>query len=281
MEGVHGGLHGVAVEDDHVLDRLLRLAEHVDDVLGQLAAEDGRDGRDLAAQVLEEAAQELGPQRLAGQAERLVLLGGDLGEELQVLSVAREAVALDLLEFPEGAEAGQRRRDGFQAPLGGGVLAREDGHVAGEEPRRVELALADGFDGFAAVPLGLDVGDGAGARFLLGRRGDVAGLAGDDVVVLDEVAEDEAVHAMRAGGVERPPVDSRGRVDDVECARVQVGCDDNVVGSKVAGALCRDAFGVYVYLDSGVELAECVTGCLGAVLADEALAAFGEEELAA
>lgn len=269
MEGVHEGLHGGAVKDDHVLDGLLLLAEDVDDVLGQLAAEDGRDGGDLAADVLQEAAQELGAEGLAGQAEGLVLDGGHLGEGLEVLPIARDAPTLGLHELPQGAEAAQRGGDVAQAAFRGRVLAGQGGRVAGEVPRRVELALGDGLDLLGALLLGLDVDDGAGAGLLLGLRGDVADVALDDVVVLDEVAEDEAVHAVGAGGVELAPVDARGRVDQVERVRVQVRGDDDVKRAKVAGPLGLGPLDVGVHLHAGVELLHRGEGDLGAVLADD------------
>ena len=52
MQGILVSLHAVAVEDDEVLDWLLALAEDVDDILGELAAEDGSHRRGLAADIL-------------------------------------------------------------------------------------------------------------------------------------------------------------------------------------------------------------------------------------
>lgn len=285
VERVDEALHGVAVKDDGVLDRLLRLPEDVDDVLRELAAEDGGDGRHLGAEVLQKRAEELGPQRLGRQVERLVFLRGQLREELEVVVRGRQAgaggPALDKL--PERAQARQRGRDGAQAALGRGVLCGERGDVAGEEPGRVELALGDGLDGAAALAARLHAEDGARARLLLRRlRGHVAGRALNDKVVLDEVAEQEAVEAVGAGRVKGLAVEAGRRVDKVESVRVQVGGDDDVEAGKVAGAFALDALGVDVHLHARVEPAQGGRRGLGAVAPDVArAAAVALEELRA
>lgn len=67
MHRVDRALRFFAIEKKQVLDRLFALAEDVDDVLRQLAAQEGRHGCELATEVLHEAAEKVAPQRLVGQ----------------------------------------------------------------------------------------------------------------------------------------------------------------------------------------------------------------------
>lgn len=196
VKGIHERLHRVAIKDDHVLDGLLRLAQHVDDILRQLASQNRRDGGNLTSQVLQETAQELRLERLTGQSESLVLLRSDLGENLKIVPVARHPAVLKLLEFPKRAETREGGRDALEASLRLGVLVGEGREVAGEEPGRVQLALGDGLDGLGAFLLRGDVDDATGTGFLLGRCSEVTLVTLNDVVVLDQVAEDEAVETM-------------------------------------------------------------------------------------
>lgn len=280
MQGIHERLHGGAVEDDHILNGLLLLAEDVDDVLRQLAAQNGCDGGNLAAYILQEAAEEFWLEGFAGEAQGLVLLRGNLGEQLKIFAIARDAAALDLHELPQGAQTGQRRGNALQAALGLCVLFRQAGNVAGEEPGRVELSLGDGFDDLGAILLSLDVDDGARPRLLLELGGDVSLIALNDVVVLYQIAEDETVHAMSARRVKGLAVDARRRVDEVERIRIQIRGNNDVKIGEIARALGLDSLRVDNDLDARVQLAQGYARGLGAILANGGFH-LGEEELRA
>ncbi|KAI6751042.1 hypothetical protein HG530_013956 [Fusarium avenaceum] len=182
VQRIHKRLHGGAVKDDHVLDRLLSLSKDVDDVLGKLATKDSRDRRYFADQVLEETAQKLGTKGFAG------------------------------------------------------------------------------LDGLGPLLASLDVDDSA--------------------LVLDQVAEDEAIEAVTASSIECFAVQTCGGVDDVEGLRVKISRNDNVVSSKVAWPLGLDALYIDVDADTRVELLKGSTGNLSSILSDDILA-IREKELGA
>lgn len=77
----------LAIKQHQVLDRLLPLPKHVDDVLRKLATQEGSDRRDLAAQVLQEAAEKFCSKGVRGEKVQFVLLCGHHREQLQLLWV--------------------------------------------------------------------------------------------------------------------------------------------------------------------------------------------------
>lgn len=235
MQRVHRALGILPVEQQEVLNRLFPLAEHIDDVLRQLPAQEGGHGRQFRADVLQESAEEIGIERFLRQQELLVLFRREGGEELEVgAGVFGHAGqgAGDALEFPQRAQAGEQRRDGLFAPVGARVLGG-DGGAVGEDDGGVDFAFGDDFFELAVLFLGCRGDDGARCGLGFEDGGDVGFFALEDVVVRDEVGEDETEEAVRTGGVERAVAEPAGGVDGGEGAEVEVGGDDHVKGDVV------------------------------------------------
>lgn len=107
MQRIHRPLGLLAIKQQEILNGLLPLPQHIDDILRQLPAQERRHGRYLAADVLQETSQKLAPQRIGGQHQLPVLLRGEGSEELEIGVGMRGEGAGDALELPEGFEAGQ------------------------------------------------------------------------------------------------------------------------------------------------------------------------------
>jgi hypothetical protein len=86
--------------------------------------------------------------------------------------------------------------------------------------------------------------------------------------MLNEIAEDETVHAVCSRGVEGFLVEAGGDVDEVEGRWVKICGDDDVKGGEVAGDLCGDSFCVDVDAYTRVQLLDVGTCGLSAVLAN-------------
>ena len=161
-------------------------------------------------------------------------------EEFQIrLAVTGEGFASQGLEFPEGAEAGQERRDGAFATEAGEVVGRERGGV-GEEEGRVEFALGDEFGDLVVLGAGSGGEDGARGRLGTEPGGYVRLCARDDVVVGDKVGEDIAVEAEGLAGVEGPGGEAAGGVDGGEGGEGEVGGDGEGVWGVEGGRLGED-----------------------------------------
>ena len=133
------------VKEQEILDRLFPPAQDVDDILGQLAAEEGGHGRQFAGEILQEAAEEIAAEGVRGQLEFLVLLGREGGEEFEIGVGVGGGGAGDGLEFPQGFEAGEEGGDLQFAAAAAEVVGGEGGGV-GEEDGRVDFALGDHLD---------------------------------------------------------------------------------------------------------------------------------------
>lgn len=164
------------------------------------------------------------------------------------------------MEFPEGLEAGEQRRDLEFSSTGGEVLGGDRGAV-GEDDGAVGFALGDHFNEFAVLLFGVGGDDGAGGGFGFEHSGDVGFFALEDVVVHNEVGEDEAVETVGAGGVERAVAEAARGVDCGECAEIEVGGDDHVERGEVGGWPGGDGFNVDVERYPWIELA--YLGCCG------------------
>lgn len=189
-----------------------------------------------------------------------MLLRGEGSEELKIGMGMRGEGAGDALEFPEGFEAGEQRRDPEFASAGGEVLGG-DGGAVGEDDGAVGFALGDHFDELAVLLFGAGGDDGARGGFGFEYGGDVGFLALEDVVVHDEVGEDEAVEAVGAGGVEGAVTEPAGGVDCGEGVEIEVGGDDHVERGEVGGRPGGDGFDIDVERYPWVELA--YLGCCG------------------
>lgn len=84
MKGINRRLRPLAIKQQQILQRLLPSPEDVDDVLRERAADERRDGANLAAEVLEEGAQEFGGEGGDVEVEFVVLVAGEFGEEFEV-----------------------------------------------------------------------------------------------------------------------------------------------------------------------------------------------------
>lgn len=102
MKLVHLGRHLLPIKHEKVLYRLLVLAQHVDNVLRQLPAEQRCSSGEFRADALHEAAEEVALEGIRGQAEGRVLLHGQLGEGgyVVVALVAGVAPVVFLRELP-------------------------------------------------------------------------------------------------------------------------------------------------------------------------------------
>ena len=211
------------------------MAQHIDDVLRQLAAQERGNRRQFRADVLQEPSEEIGIERFLRQQKLLVFFRREGGEELEVGSgVFGHAGqgAGDALELPQGAQAGEQGRDGLLAPVRAGVL-RGHGGAVGKNDGRVDLAFGDDFFEFAVLFLGGRCDDRSRCGLGFENGGDVGFLALEDVVVRDEVGENETEEAVRTGGVEGAVAESAGGVDGGEGAEVKVGGYDHVKGDVV------------------------------------------------
>lgn len=234
VEAVDGALQVLAVEEGEVLDGLLALAEHVDDVLCQAAADERGRGDDLGADVLQERAQDFGFERFGRQLEFAGFGRGQGGEVGEVLGRVVGEAGVGALEVEEGAQAGEEGGDVLQLAAVGEDFGRERGGVA-EDEGAVGFAFGDDFGRFAVGFLfGGGGEDDAGDGFGREVGGDVGLLALDDEVVLHQVGEDAAVGAVRAGGVEGSACETGGGVDDAEGVEVVIAGDDHGVRRVVS-----------------------------------------------
>lgn len=146
VKRIHGPRAILSIEQHEVLDRLLSLSQHVDDVLRKLTAEISRHGRNLRMQVAEEGLEKICGERLRGQRQLLVAVERRRGERGKLSLRARRVRSVSLaLPLPEGAHASQQRVHLFQLASVALELGREWGRV-GENHRSVELALGDQLD---------------------------------------------------------------------------------------------------------------------------------------
>jgi hypothetical protein len=243
----------LAIKQQQVLDGLLALAQHVDDVLGQLATEERGDGGNLTPQVLQEAAQELGGEGAGRQHVQLVLVRGHHGEELQLLRVVRgqDAVRFELV-LPQGAHAGQQRVDFAQAALVVSQLGWQ-GRVLDGHDGRVDLLLCHRLDRLAVLLLRRGLEDAARGALGPDLCCLVAEIALDDELVLDQVGEDVPVQAVGCAGVEGAVCQARAEVQRVGRVEVEVGRNDNVeLGVEARLCFCSNGAGVRVDLNAGV-----------------------------
>jgi hypothetical protein len=241
----------LAVEEEKILKGLLARAEDVDDVLRQTAAQEGRNGTELAAQVLQKAAEEAGVDGADVQLQLAVALVDEQREEFQVRAgEVGQAAARGLLEFPESAQAAQERRHLFPLARDARVVFRQRGGVRQEE-RGVDFALGHHLDDPVVLALGGDVDDGARGR-LLRRRRHVRLLPLDHEFVLDQVGEDIPVKSVQSGRVEATIRDVTGRVDPRACKEVQVRGYCHVEFGEELRRLLADVVRVDMQLDSWV-----------------------------
>lgn len=270
MERVDGRDVALAVEEEQVLQGLLARAQQVDNVLREAAADEGRHGAQLAAQVLQEAAQELRREGGDVKLELAVALVGQLGEQLQVRArEGREPPAGEFLELPQRAEAGQQWGDGSPLARVAGEVFGQGGGVC-EDERGVDLPLRHHLDNLLVLLLGRDAED-APRRSLLRRGGNVGLFALDHEVVHDQVREDVAVESMETCGVEGPVGEAAGRIDCREGWEVQLGRDDHVEARKELWRLRPDVIRVDVYLDTGVHVMNLGARGLGTLSLPSAL----------
>lgn len=266
MQRVDGPRALLAIKQQQVLDGLLALAQHVDNVLRQLATKERSNGGNLTAQVLQEAAQELGGESAGRQHVQLVLVRGHHGEELQLLRVVRgqDAVRFELV-LPQGAHAGQQRVDFAQAALVVGQLGRQ-GRVLDGHDGRVDLLLRHCLDRLAVLLLRRGLEDAARGALGPDLCCLVAEIALDDELVLDQVGEDVPVQAVGCASVEGAICQARAEVQRVGGVEVEVGRDDDVeLGVEARFGFCGDRAGVGVDLDTGVQLSDLGSGRLSAL----------------
>lgn len=107
VQRIHRPLGLLAIKQQEILNWLLPLPQHINNILHQLPAQKRRHRRYLAADILQETSQELAPQRLRGKHQLPVLLRGEGSEEFEIGMGMRGEGAGDALEFPEGLEAGE------------------------------------------------------------------------------------------------------------------------------------------------------------------------------
>ena len=102
------------IKEQKILQGLFTGTQDINNILGQVATDTRSDGAQLRAQVLEECAQKGGVEGCDVEFEFVVTVAGHLGEELEVLAGGEGwegmvvfEVLVELLEFPERAEAGE------------------------------------------------------------------------------------------------------------------------------------------------------------------------------
>jgi hypothetical protein len=269
MQRIHRPRALLAIEQHQILDRLFATSQHVDNVLCELAAQEGRDRRNLAPRILQETAQEVGCERLGRQSQFLVLFLCHDREQLHAFwrsrGVQRVAVALVL---PQRAHACEQRMHLLQTALVTSNLRRKR-RVLDEQKRTKQLLFRHHLNRFAVLALCLDVRDAARRALGPRLRRAVAALPLDDKAVRNQVREDVAVHAVRGAGVEGLLVDARARVERGEGHEVEVRGDNDVVcGVEVGVKLVAHIAGDDVDFDAGVEfldLGGCGFGALGAL----------------
>lgn len=268
VEAVHWALQVLTVEEGEVLDRLLALAQHVDDVFCEAAADESSGGDDLGADVLQEGAQEFRLQSFGWELEFSGLGGSEGGEVCEILGCVVWEARVSALEVEEGAQAGEEGGDVLQLAAVGENFGRERGGVA-EDEGAVGFAFGDDFGRFAVGFLfrgGRE--DGASDGF----GGEVGGYVGlfalDDEVVLYQIGENAAVGAVDAGGVEWSASKTGGGVDDAKDVEVVVAGDDNGVG-RIVGLVFGQKFrevATRADVHARVEFLDAWDGRFGALL---------------
>lgn len=186
VQAVDRALEVVAVKQGEVLDWLLALAEHVDDVFREAAADERGGGDDFGADVLQERAQEVGREGVGWNLQFGGFVLSKAAECLDLLHAVHVGQAgVGALELEEGAQAGEEWRDGFElAFVAEGFLGQ--GRGVAEDERAVGFALGDDLGGFAVGFLFCCGGeDDAGEGFWREVGGYVGLFALDDEVVLD------------------------------------------------------------------------------------------------
>lgn len=257
-----------AVKKHQVLDWLFALAQHIDDVLCQLAAQEGCDRRQLAAQVLKEASQDISPESFRREEKLLVLDVGNGGEELEVLRrVGRVNAMTVALVLPERTYTGEEWVHPLQPP---GVVCNfaGQGRILGQHEWAVKFLFGDKLNDLSILPLDLDMLDASGCGFRADLSVAIALFTLNDKVVLDKVGEDVAVHAMGCAHVKRLLCYARACVEGRGGEKVHVGGYDDVVGSIEARILLHANVGRDdLDGDAWVELLDLGLCSFGAVLA--------------
>lgn len=219
MERVDGRDILLAVEKEKILKGLLARAEDVDDVLCQTATQESRNGTELAAQVLQKAAEEAGVDGADVQLQLAVALVDEQREEFQVRAgEVGQAAARGLLEFPESTQAAQERCHLFPLARDARVVFGQRGGVRQEE-RGVDFALGHHLDNTVILALSCNIDDSSRGR-LLRRRRHVRLLPFDHEFVFDQVSEDIPVESVQSGRVEATIRNVTGRVDPRACKEV-------------------------------------------------------------
>lgn len=245
----------LSVEEQNVLQRLFPRAQDVDDVLRQAAAQERGHGAQLAAQVLEEAAQEFCVECAEIELQLPVALVSQLREEFQVRTrKGRHLPAGQLLELPKCSKAGEKGRHLLPSSRDAGEVFGEWRGIC-EEQRSVHLPFGHHFNDLVVFPFRSDVQDGSRGRLL--RRGcDIRLLPLDHEVMGDQVCEYVPIESMQTGSIKRSVRNATGSIDGRAGGKIQIRGYCDVKPRKEFRKFRANIVGINVNPDSGVHAAD-------------------------